>query len=143
MLPQAAVISGCASPPCAIGGVPAPEVHYSFNQPVTPVEPHPLTLTAVTISTVAPACVLQSPGGSRSYLADGLHHRIWQVQKAADALAQSQKAGDKEAENRKAIESVGMLDVFCHACLRISGSGGCWRMAFVFRCVCARAHACC
>jgi hypothetical protein len=44
---QASVVSGCVSPPCAIGGVPAPEVHYSFNQPVTPVEPHPLTLAAV------------------------------------------------------------------------------------------------
>ena len=63
---------GCAQPPCAFGGVPAPEVHYSFTQPVTPVEPHPLTLTA--------------------------------VQKAADALAQAEKAGDKEAENRKQIE---------------------------------------
>ena len=46
------------------------------------------------------------------------------MQKAADALAQSQKAGDKEAENRKAIESVGMLDVSCHACQLISGLGG-------------------
>jgi len=46
-LPSASVISGCVSPPCAIGGVPAPEVHYSFNQPVTPIEPHPLTLAAV------------------------------------------------------------------------------------------------
>jgi hypothetical protein len=50
-------------------------VHYSFNQPVTPVEPHPLTLAA--------------------------------VQKAADALAEAQKAGDKEADNRKEIETVG------------------------------------
>lgn len=55
--------------------MPAPEVHYSFNQPVTPVEPHPLTLAA--------------------------------VQKAADALAEAQKAGDKEADNRKEIETVG------------------------------------
>ena len=54
--------------------MPAPEVHYSFNQPVTPVEPHPLTLAA--------------------------------VQKAADALAEAQKAGDKEADNRKEIETV-------------------------------------
>jgi hypothetical protein len=54
-------------------------VHYSFNQPVTPVEPHPLTLAA--------------------------------VQKAADALAEAQKAGDKEADNRKEIETVGTKDI--------------------------------
>ena len=65
--------SGCVVPPCPAGAVPAPEVHYSFTQPVTPVEPHPLTLTA--------------------------------VQKAADAMAQAEKAGDKEADNRKAIDA--------------------------------------
>ena len=76
-------MSGCVALPCAIGGVPAPEVHYSFNQPVTPVEPHPLTLAA--------------------------------VQKAADALAQAQKAGDKEADNRKQIEAVHyMMHVLTH-----------------------------
>jgi hypothetical protein len=76
-------LSGCVAPPCNIGGVPYPEVHYSFNQPVTPVEPHPLTLAA--------------------------------VQKAADALAQAQKAGDKEADNRKEIDKV-RLGADAHAC---------------------------
>lgn len=46
-LDQATALSGCVAPPCDIGGVPYPEVHYTFNQPVTPVEPHPLTLAAV------------------------------------------------------------------------------------------------
>eukprot|EP00960_Hanusia_phi_P073794 768087-Hanusia_phi.AAC.5 len=43
---MASVIS-CLSPPCDPSGVVPPEVHYQFTQPVTPVEPHPLTIQAV------------------------------------------------------------------------------------------------
>ncbi|EKX40509.1 hypothetical protein GUITHDRAFT_164615 [Guillardia theta CCMP2712] len=46
MLATASVIS-CLSPPCDPYGVSPPEVHYQFTQPVTPVEPHPLTIQAV------------------------------------------------------------------------------------------------
>jgi hypothetical protein len=42
-------VSGCLAPPCAYagGGLAAPEVQYHLTQPVTPVEPHPLTLAAL------------------------------------------------------------------------------------------------
>jgi hypothetical protein len=42
-------VSGCLVPPCGYGGggLAAPEVQYHLTQPVTPVEPHPLTLAAL------------------------------------------------------------------------------------------------
>lgn len=39
----------CISPPCSFGGggMASPEIHYQLTQPVTPVEPHPLTIQAL------------------------------------------------------------------------------------------------
>jgi len=65
----ATVVGGCLRPPCDVSGVPAPEVHYQFEQPA--MQPHPLVAEA--------------------------------VQRAADALAESQKASEKEAANAREI----------------------------------------
>lgn len=67
-------VSSCISPPCDITGVSPATVHYEMTQPITPVEPHALTIEA--------------------------------TQRAADALAESQKASDKELENEKEISKV-------------------------------------
>lgn len=39
----------CISPPCSFGGggMASPEIEYQLTQPVTPVEPHPLTIQAL------------------------------------------------------------------------------------------------
>jgi len=39
----------CISPPCSFGGggMASPEIQYQLTQPVTPVEPHPLTVQAL------------------------------------------------------------------------------------------------
>jgi len=65
----ATVVGGCLRPPCDVSGVPAPEVHYQFEQPA--MQPHPLVSEA--------------------------------VQRAADALAESQKTSDKEMANAREI----------------------------------------
>ncbi|KAJ1478702.1 hypothetical protein T484DRAFT_1960528 [Baffinella frigidus] len=67
----ATVVGGCLRPPCDVSGVPAPEVHYQFEQPA--MQPHPLVSEA--------------------------------VQRAADALAESQKTADKEMGNAREISA--------------------------------------
>jgi len=42
-------LEGCLAPPCGFGsgGMAMPEVQYQLTQPVSPVEPHPMTLEAL------------------------------------------------------------------------------------------------